>query len=398
MAVTKPLTEWERQKKVELEQVVSRMQSENKSIEARIKEMRRRGSMVEGDEFDNFKEEIIKLEASVHVVPTIPQLWTADVTPENLGVLMLENGERMSVLSDEPGIFDILAGRYSSGVPNLDLFLQSHSGSPVRVNRGSRPPVFLNRPALTIGLTPQPDVLRGLTKTSAFRGRGLLARFLFGVPLSNLGFRSLDAAPMSETAKRGYNETILAILNYPEREEGPHVITLSKEAFDDWHSYSLAIEIKMAEDGPFAFMRDWAGKFPGAIARVAALLHIARFSHGHPWSMEISRDDMKAAIKIGHVLSDHAMAAFDLMGAELSIDGARIILAWIKRNQWQVFTYRDCHYAHKSRFKRANDMEPAIEVLQERYFIREIAAEKKPYRPSRFFEVNAQIYGEVERL
>jgi len=50
---------------------------------------------------------------------------------------MADNDEKMSVLSDEGGIFDILAGRYNGGIPNLDLFLQSHSGSSVRVDRGS---------------------------------------------------------------------------------------------------------------------------------------------------------------------------------------------------------------------------------------------------------------------
>ena len=39
----------------------------------------------------------------------MPQLWTSDVTPENLGVIMAENDDRMAILSDEGGIFDILA-------------------------------------------------------------------------------------------------------------------------------------------------------------------------------------------------------------------------------------------------------------------------------------------------
>lgn len=335
---------------------------------------------------------MVELEATMQVVPSIPQLWTADITPENLGTLISENDERMAVLSDEAGIFDILAGRYSSGVPNLDLFLQAHSGSAVRVNRGSRPPVFLNHPALTIGLTPQPDVLRGLTKTPSFRGRGLLARFLFAVPPSNLGFRSLDAAPLSEATRRGYNDVILVILDHPTTDRGANVLSLSREAFSDWHAYALSVEIRMGEDGPFAFMRDWAGKLPGAIARIAGLLHIARYAHSQPWAQEISNEDMARAIKMGHVLAEHALATFDLMGADPALDGARLVLSWIKRNRWQGFTFRDCHYAHKSRFKRAKEMEPSIEILEERHFVREVPPEKKACRPSRFFEVNTQIY------
>lgn len=391
-AVTEPLTEWERLKKIELELVVAKLTSENKSLEVRIKEIRRKASLADDSEYQRFKQEVIQLEQEIKIIPTIPQLWTADITPENLGTLMADNSERMAVLSDESGIFDILSGRYSSGIPNLDLFLQAHSGSSVRVNRGSRSPVFLNRPALTIGLTPQPDILKGLTKTPAFRGRGLLARFLFAVPFSNLGTRTLDGAPLSAEAKRKFDQIITTILNYPESENGTHVLSLSKEAYDDWHAYALAVELKMGEDGPFVFMRDWAGKLPGAIVRISGLLHIARTAMSFPWLQDISKEDMKAAIKIGHTLAEHAMGAFDLMGADPALDGARNILSWIKRNRWQVFTFRDCHYAHKNRFKRAKDMEPSIEILIERYFIQEAEKEKKPHRPSRHFWVNPALW------
>ena len=56
-------------------------------------------------------------------------------------------------------------------------------------DRGSRPPVFLKSPRLSIGLSPQPDVLRGLAAKPGFRGRGLLGRFLYLLPPSPLGFR-----------------------------------------------------------------------------------------------------------------------------------------------------------------------------------------------------------------
>jgi len=180
-AVTKPLILWERQKKEELAPQIATMISENKTLEVRIKEMRRKAASSKEEEFEMLNYEISKLESEIKEIPNIPQIWTADVTPENLGVIMAENSEKMAVISDEAGIFDILAGRYSSGIPNLDIFLQGHAGSPVRVNRGNRPPVFMERATLTLGLVPQPDVLKGLKKNPIFRGRGLLARFLFAI-------------------------------------------------------------------------------------------------------------------------------------------------------------------------------------------------------------------------
>src|ERR1019366_10624509 len=85
-------------------------------------------------------------------VPAPPRMFTADVTPEKLASLLHENGGRMAVLSAEGGIFDIMAGRYSSGMPNIDVYLAGHAGDPIRVDRRGRSPEFVDRPALTIGL------------------------------------------------------------------------------------------------------------------------------------------------------------------------------------------------------------------------------------------------------
>ena len=93
-----------------------------------------------------------------HCVPMIPRLLVEDITPEHVATIMSHNHERIGLISDAGGIFEIMAGRYSNGLPNLDIFLKSYSGAAVRVDRGSRPSILLDHPALSIGLSPQPDV------------------------------------------------------------------------------------------------------------------------------------------------------------------------------------------------------------------------------------------------
>jgi putative DNA primase/helicase len=172
-----------------------RLQSVRKTAEAVIERLRRQAAAA--PESTALIREIAQREIELPEVPAIPRFWTQDVTPERLGAMMAENSGRMAVISDEGGIFDILAGRYSkTASPNLDLFLQGHSGSPVRVDRGSREPVILNSPALTLVLTPQPHVLRSLSEHKAFRGRGLLARFLFVLPPSSVGSRKHETIPI----------------------------------------------------------------------------------------------------------------------------------------------------------------------------------------------------------
>lgn len=386
----KPLIKWEHQKKDEIEPKEAKALSERKTIEARLKELRHRAALAKCDEFEELNQEIGLIELNMPKQLNIPQLWTADVTPETLAVIMAENNERMAILSDESGIFDIIAGRYSGGIPNLDIFLQGHAGSPVRVNRKNRPPIFLKNTILSVGLVPQPEVLRGLTKNPLFRGRGLLARFLYAMPYSNLGMRTLNTSPVSPSSYEQYDRLISSLIDIEGEEK---ILILSKESYSEWHTYALAIELQMGDGAPLCYLQDWASKLPGALARIAGLLHIARHAFYEPELVEISLDDMKAAIRLGHCLVAHAKVAFDLMGADPAFDGARVVLEWIKRTQPERFTFRDCHYTLKSRFKRAKDLCPAIEVLMERnYIFEKDETEKKPHRPSRIFLVNTVIY------
>lgn len=62
-------------------------------------------------------------------------LNVTDTTPEALAAELVKNGERIGILNDEGGIFDILSGLYSSGTANIDLFLKAYDGSPYNVIR-----------------------------------------------------------------------------------------------------------------------------------------------------------------------------------------------------------------------------------------------------------------------
>ncbi len=391
-AIMKPIQLYEAELSSKIKPIIAEKTSKNKSLEFRIKEMRVKAAKAkDAKEFDKVQDEILELENQLEEPPKVRQLWTSDITPESLGNLMAENNGYASICSDEAGIFDILAGRYSGGIPNLDLFLKSHSGAPTRINRVGRSPDFIERSVLTMGITPQPEVLKSLAKTQAFKNRGLLGRFLYSFPFSNLGNRNLDTPPMNGDTLKVYNELIKAILNQEKASESIYHLCLSKEAYEAWLSYSKLIEIKMSDDGPFQFMRDWAGKFPGQIARISALLHIMKYAHLQPQSQLISESEMKAAIKIANYLSEHAIAAFDLMGTDPNIDGARKVLSWIEKKRYSQFSFRDCHCENKNRFKKKKDLEPAIDILIENYYLQESPPEKKNCRPSRIFVVNPHV-------
>ena len=128
-------------------------------------------------------------------MPPIPRLVADDVTPEAAASLLAEQGGRLAIISAEGGIFDIIAGRYSGNVPNMDLWLKGHSGDPMKVDRKGRPPEYVRRPALTLGLMIQPAVLSAIAANRQFRGRGFLARILYAYPVSKVGHRAIAPAP-----------------------------------------------------------------------------------------------------------------------------------------------------------------------------------------------------------
>ena len=399
-AAVSPLVEWERGERERLEPVIAEAESESKTIQERVKALRNKAGKADAGELDELTREIKELEGRVAVVPTLPRLWTSDVTPEHLAVLMQENVERMAVLCDESGILDTVAGRYSKGVPNLDVFLQGHAGTAVRVDRGSRPPVFLQRPCLTVGIAPQPDVVQSLSDKPGFRGRGLLGRFLYALPESNLGRRTGQAPPMRPDVVQRYNSVIHALLNRPWKEDAngqpcAAILKLAPGAADEWQRFDHEVEAGLAAGGAFCHVTDWAGKLPGAVARLAGVFHLARHAFENAAAVDVSAEDMAAAVRLGRVLGQHALIAFDCMGADAALEDARAVLAWIRRDGLQTFTRREAHAAHKHRFRRVDELKAALDVLAERHYVRQEPQPIRPKggRPSAVFEVNPAVQG-----
>ncbi|SFO59111.1 Protein of unknown function [Pseudonocardia ammonioxydans] len=128
-------------------------------------------------------------------VLSLPRLIADDVTTEAAASLLAEQGGRLAVLSAEGGIFSTLAGRYSGGVPSLEVFLKGHAGDLLRVDRKGRPAEHVASPALTLELALQPEVLTDIAGMPGFRGRGLLARILYSVPENTVGRRQIGARP-----------------------------------------------------------------------------------------------------------------------------------------------------------------------------------------------------------
>jgi replicative DNA helicase len=320
-------------------------------------------------------------EAANLAVPPVPRWLVDDATPEALAGLLATYG-RIALLSPEGDVFDQMAGRYNQAAgPNLGVYLKGHAGDLLKVDRRGRPPEYVERPSLTIGLAVQPEVLQGLAGRPGFGGRGLLARFLYSLPASLVGHRRAGAPPVPPTVNDRYAlelQALAASLTTPSgtSDEGPAVLVLDQEAAELLLAFERDLEPRLAAgSGDLAQLAGWAAKLVGATCRLAALLHLA----GHMrdgWANPIAADTFTGAIRLAGYLVDHARAVFDLMGTDPRLDDARWLLEWINRTNRTQFSRREAHAAApRGRFRKATDLEPALTLLEEHGWLRRVDAD-----------------------
>jgi hypothetical protein len=388
--VLNPLFEWEAEQMKRTAPERQRLQSLRKSTEARVKALRKQATKAKDPA--SIEAEIEKLEANLPTVPPVLRFLADDITPEALAHRMSEQNERMAVISDEGGIFETLAGRYSKGVPNLDLWLKGHSASPCRVDRvdPSRPPIILNHPHLTVGISPQPDVIEALRDKPGFRGRGLLARFLYALPKSPLGYRALEPRPIPANIAADYCTGIRQLLDVP---LGADIrLRLSPKAYREWKDFQKALELELRDGGKLDGLRDWGAKLPGACLRLAGISHAVECGLGFVDAPPISHDTIQWALDLGACLISHAQCVFNLMERDPTVEHGETLLAWIVRENQPTFTVRDCFRAHQRRFKRVDALRPVLILLEDHNFIRRVQGESTGGRKSSdICEVNPKV-------
>jgi len=325
--------------------------------------------------------------------PNLPTLLVDDVTPEALSQLMAANGGRMAMASDEGGIFGTMAGRYSHNMPNIDVFLKAHSGDHFIVNRKGKRTEIVSDPCLTISIALQPDVIRSLARVAAFRSRGLLARFVYVLPQSNIGYRKVDGQSVPDLAQSNYEANLKKLLDIPI--QPLRMMTLTREAFAIWLDFLSRIEPRLRPGADLYPLADWANKLAGTVARVAGLLHMAdRTNDAAPWQAPIPGPTMERAIIFGFYLVEHAKIAFDLMGTDPVLDDALHVLIWIRASGVQVFSKRDVYRAMQARFRTATQADPVLGELESRGYIRCRPVDYIGHgrKPTPVYDVNPEVH------
>lgn len=392
--VTKPLEEIEKNEIRRLAPQIETAKQEKRIWDAKLKQAEKAAVNAPREEDENAIEQLACLKEQEPQIPSVQRILVDDVTPEKLSSLLSDSEhERMALMSAEGGVFDIMAGRYSKSGPNLDVYLKAHAGDSIRVDRHNREPDFVDQPALTIGITVQPDVLSGLIDKPGFMGRGLLGRFLYSIPQSFIGHRKIDMPGVLPATHMDYLNTIKGLYTATHKLSTCRVVDLDNDAKMVFRQFQAKVESSLAPGGDLDAISEWGGKLSGAVGRIALILHALKHPEA-PEACDIDLETMNNAILLGNYFKTQAIATFDLMGSDPIFQKARKTIEWFCRHGYTEFTQRELHQALRGQFKLAGELVPVLSLLAERGYIMPLPINKEGAgrNPSPLYAVNPQLH------
>ena len=147
--------------------------------------------------------------------------------------------------------------------------------------------------------------------------------------------------------------------------------------------YHYVVEPDLAE----STIPDWASKLVGTVVRIAVVLHSAEATD-LPWATPIDQDTALRAIRIGKYYLEHARVALAGIAEKPIAKDVEILGEYIQLHRVVEISRRDLHQDHRSRFKRAEDLDPALDRLRDLGWLRlETGA-----RRSEAIRVNPQVH------
>jgi len=163
------------------------------------------------------------------------------------------------------------------------------------------------------------------------------------------------------------------------------------------------IELELRPGGKLAGMAGWGNKLGGLFVRLCGVLHVAwGLFPDAPWRRKpISAATARYAITMARDYAvPHARAGFALMGEDVNVGYAKLVLKWMKGRDEQLagFTKRDCFNGCRGTFKTVDDLQPVLDLLERHFLIRAKEMARKPgiagRNPSTKYEVNPAAWQE----
>lgn len=203
-----------------------------------------------------------------------------------------------------------------------------------------------------------------------FAGRGVLAWFLHALPASTLGHRKIGADPVPPHVSEEYAAQVDALARTLAGWTDPAVLPLTPEAGKVLLDFEPRLEPRLAAAGDLQQLADWAAKLAGTTIRVAGLVHLAALTAPIAVRQPITAATMVGTVQVADYLTAHALAAFDVVGADPVLDDARAVLDHLAARRVEQFTRRDLFTSlSRSKFRTVAALDPVLALLAEHGWI-----------------------------
>jgi hypothetical protein len=244
----------------------------------------------------------------------------------------------------------------------------------------------------------QPEAVEDAGQQKVLKGRGLLARILFVMPPSPVGYRDCITRPIPREIAGRYDACLKRLLSVPVQKDEfdrpqARLIRMSQGAYQRWKQEQLRIESDQRDGGRLSAFKDWAGKFPAAIARIAGNLHAANCveSDKEPDAVQLPADTMETAIQFARFVESHTLRVFGAMNADDNRKTAIKIIRTIRDERLQEITKRDCMRADRT-VDSVLEIEPAINLLIRDGYLIPCDEDKRRGRPSEKYLINPAVH------
>lgn len=151
----------------------------------------------------------------------------------------------------------------------------------------------------------------------------------------------------------------------------PRLLHMDADAQAEWRAYTRwGAEIQNAEDiNPK--LREWMGKHEGFGMRLAVVLRMLSEAAGdfRP-ANTITGTDVHNAATLMRYCHSMTMRVLSSSIADPRLDGARRVLAWIRRHNPVEFTRLRCWECLRSSFPEPNDLAEPLKALSDRRYLR----------------------------
>lgn len=297
-------------------------------------------------------------------------VYVSDVTVEKLVRLLDADPRGLLMVWDEMAGWLTSFNQYKAKGSGNDRahYLSIWDGRATKVDRAGvdAPPVFVQRPRLSVVGGIQPEVLDTLREGPS---DGLFDRMLFSYPadpgLAVESFNELDDGPCGEWAR-----AVERLWNRPMKADPdgdrPNVVTLTEGGRPVWQDWTRVLADRAARADAPPYFRAVAAKIQGYAARLALVCHLIHEAYADAVrDFGLGEESMHRGVRLADYFLAHAHRVRQASGRDTRLAKAKAVLRWAVGAGKEKFTRPDAWASlrNNSAFAGPEDLDEPLRRL-----------------------------------